>query len=186
MRALNNLIIIIIALSLSGFTNPGKDEFAGDYNLFRIDRNRDADVVMYDVKLDRQGNLHKSHPVNIYWKRLSQNGELEPITNIQKNFGYGIRYFENSIEMADFKLVSYKDQVFQIRRSNEGQFRVYTRTAGCELEVNNLYIQFKDNAFWLPEILKIEIQGLDTENGNPVTAVITPESGNSTLKIAKR
>jgi len=186
MRTSKSIIVIFIALSLSGFTNPDKDDFAGDYNLFRIDRNRNADVVMYDVDLDKQGKLNTSTPVKVYWKKLSHKGELEPITSIQKNFGYGLRFLEKSAEKVDFRLVCYKDQVFHIRKSDEGSFRVYTSTAGCEIEVNSLFIQFKDDAFWFPEILTIKILGTNTEIGSLVTATITLDSGNSVLQMAKQ
>jgi len=186
MRTSKNIIVFIIAISLSGFTNPDKDDFTGEYNLFRIDRNRNADVVMYDVDLDAQGNLNTSAPVKVYWNKLSQDGKLEPITSIQKNFGYGLRFQEKSAEKVDFQLVSYKDQVFQIRKSDEGTFRVYTHSAGCEIEVNSLFIHFKDEAFWFPEILAIEILGTDAEKGTLVTATITLDSGNSVLQMAKQ
>ena len=186
MRTSTTLVVITIALSLSGFTNPDKDDFAGDYNLFRIDRNRNADVVMYDVDLDTQGKLNTSTPVKVYWKKLSQQGEFEPITSIQKNFGYGLKILEKSTEKVDFQLVSYKKQVFQIRKSSEGTFRVYTHSAGCEIEVTSLFIQFKDNAFWFPEISEIKILGTDTEKGSRVTATITLDSGNSVLQMAKQ
>ena len=186
MRTLKTIVIIITASFLSGFTNPDKKNVAGDYNLFRIDRNRNGDVVMYDVKLDTRGNLNTQRPVKVYWKKQSQDGELEPITSIQKKFGYGLRFLNKSNETADFQLVSYKNQVFQIRKSAEGSFRVYTRAAGCQIEVNSLFIQFKDNAFWFPEISEIKILGTDTEKGSLVTATITLDSGNSVLQMAKQ
>ena len=65
-NTLNISALILIFLFLSGFSNPdNRETYPGDYNLFKIDRSRDADVVMYDVKLDSSLYIHFED--NSFW-----------------------------------------------------------------------------------------------------------------------
>ena len=74
------IILVVMAVFAFGFTNPDQAEkLAGDYNLFKIDRNRDPDIVVYDVRLDSQGKLDTSSPISVYWKKLSRDGIFEPL-----------------------------------------------------------------------------------------------------------
>jgi len=187
---LKSITLLILSLLVSGFTNPdtgdytkGK-EFSGDYTLFRINRSRDADYLVYDVQLDPDGNLDKSNPVKIYWKKQGQEIKSEPLTPIQNKFGYGIKIKDLTPEMAEFQLVSYREQVFRLSRSSDGSFRVYTSSAGCDIEVSSLYIHFEDDSFWFPSVSGIDVSGVDLASGNNVKVNISPGTENPPLKMA--
>jgi len=165
---------MFIVLS-SGFTNPeNKEPYPGDYTLFHIERSRDADVVMYDVNLDSQGKLDSSNPISVYWKKISGHGQPEPITMIQKKFGYGIKFKSITETVADFQLISYPDRTFQLRGSGNNTYRVYTISGDKEIELSSLYIQFEDNSFWFPTISRIELKGVDATFGEYLTETVTP------------
>ena len=185
MNSIKSITFLIMILLVSGFTNPDTGEdCSGDYNLFRIDRSRDADYIVYDVQLDPEGNLNSSMPVKVYWKKQGQESKSEPLTQIQQKFGYGIKLKDLSAEMAEFQLVSYKDQVFRLSKSSEGPYRVYTSSAGCEIEVSSLYIHFEDDSFWFPTVSGIDVWGVDTASGNPVMVNISPGLETLQKKIA--
>jgi hypothetical protein len=169
------IILVVMTVFASGFTNPDHAEnLAGDYNLFKIDRSRGPDIVMYDVRLDSQGDLDASMPISVYWKKFTEDGIFEPLTGIQKKFGYGIKFQNISEHSADFKFVSSLDRIFELRKSGDDHYRVYTYSGGNKVEVQKLYIHFEDDAFWFPEISRIELVGLDTEKGSMVYESIIP------------
>ena len=169
------IILVVLIVFASGFTNPDHSEnLAGDYNLFKIDRSRGPDIVVYDVRLDSQGKLDTSSPISVYWKKLSEDGITEPLTGIQKRFGYGIKFQNISEHSADFKFVSSLDRIFFLRNSGDDQYRVYTFSDDNKVEVKSLYIHFEDDSFWFPEISRIELVGLDTEKGSMVSESIIP------------
>ena len=121
------IILAVLIVFASGFTNPDHSEkLAGDYNLFKIDRSRGPDIVVYDVRLDTQGKLETSSPISVYWKKYSENGITEPLTRIQKKFGYGIEFQNISEHSADFTFVSSLDRIFKLRKSEDDQYRVFT------------------------------------------------------------
>ena len=169
------IILVVMAVFAFGFTNPDQAEkLAGDYNLFKIDRSRDPDIVVYDVRLDSQGKLDTSSPIAVYWKKFSRDSIYSPLTGIQKKFGYGIKYQHISEHAADFKFVSSLDRMFELRKSGNNHYKVYTYSEGNKIEVKSLFIHFKDDSFWFPEISSIELVGLDTEKGSMVSEAIIP------------
>ena len=167
--------LVILTLILSGYTNPDRSgDYPGNYNLFKIDRSRDRDIVLYDVRLDSLGNLDSSGPISAYWKKFTENGRYEPLTMIQQKFGYGIRFHNISESVADFQLVSFQDQLFRLRKNKDNEYRVYLVSGGKNIELRSLYIQFEDDSFWFPEISRIEIKGMDLAEGGLVTEIIIP------------
>ena len=169
------IILVVLTVFASGFTNPDHSEnLAGDYNLFKIDRSRGPDIVVYDVRLDSQGKLDTSSPISVYWKKFSEDGITEPLTGIQKKFGYGIKFQRIGEYSAEFKFVSSLDRIFELRKSGDDHYRVYTFSEGNKVEVKRLYIHFEDDSFWFPEISRIELVGLDTDKGNMVYESIIP------------
>jgi len=160
----------MLTIFTSGYTTPDhSDKLAGDYNLFKIDRSRDPDIVVYDVRLDSLGKLDSSSPIAVYWKKFSRDGRFEPLTGIQKKFGYGIKFQNIGEHAADFKFVFSLDRKFELRKSEDDHYRVYTFSEGNKVEVKSLFIHFKDDPFWFPEISRIELVGLDTEKGRMVS-----------------
>jgi len=169
------IILVVMAVLATGFTNPDKaEELAGNYNLFKIDRSRDPDIVVYDVRLDSQGKLDTSSPISVYWKKFTRDSIFEPLTGIQKKFGYGIKFQNIDEHSADFKFVSSLDRIFELRKSGNNHYKVYTYSEGNKVEVKSLFIHFKDDSFWFPEISRIELVGLDTEKGSMVSESIIP------------
>jgi len=172
-KVITYLIILISTLVSTAFIYPGGSYVATERNmLFKIDRSRDPDVIVYDVNLNSMGELDKSNPINIYWIKNTQKGIIKPLTGIQKKFGYGLKFISISENMADFQFVSYFDRVFKLRRTDNNQFKVFTVSHNKKVEVQRLYVQFEDKSSWIPNITNIELYGIDTDNGNPVSESI--------------
>ncbi len=169
------IYLLLISVFISGFiytSKPGK--IHGNYMLFKIDRSRDPDVVMYDVNLDDQDALNTEMPIRTYWKKNTQDGQFEFLTGIQKKLGYGLKFHDVTKNKADFQFVSNIDRTFELRRSNDDHYRVFTISQGITVEVKSLYIYFKDDSFWFPGISKIELHGIDTATRNVVIDIIIP------------
>jgi hypothetical protein len=163
--------VIIVFLALIA---AGSKEYPGDYNLFFIDRNRNPDVIMYDINLDSQGKLDATKPISIYWNRKNNNDQTDALTGIQNKFGYGLKFQRISEYSADFKFVSYFNRSFELRKSGNDKYRVYTYSDGKKVEVQNMYIHFENDSFWFPAITKIELIGIEPNKGSQVKEIIIP------------
>jgi len=173
-RRIIALLALISFFSCSFSYGENPPGITGNYNLFKIDRSRDPDVIIYDVNLDDRGNLNRSNPISIYWKKYSKEGEHESLTGIQRKFGYGLTFRTISENKVTFQFVSYHGLTFELRKSNDNNYKVYTIVEGKSVEVKSLYIHFTDNSFWFPKIDRIELYGIDKDRGSLIAETFYP------------
>ena len=167
-------LFLVSCFFLSFNSADERVSFPGEYTLFKIDRSRDPDLVIYDVNLNDQGMLDQSMPITVYWQKKSKSGQKESLTGIQKKFGYGLKFHTVSEHMADFQFVSYFNRMFELRKSKVGQYRVFTLSEGKRVEVTSMYIHFGDDSFWFPDVSRVELYGLAEVGRDPVKEIIIP------------
>jgi hypothetical protein len=94
MKKLNLLVMCAAILSISAalaFAETAKAK-----NLFRIERNLNANVVMYDAVIDDNGVINAKTPVDAYWLLLAKDGSREKLTVFQKQaYGFSVKPLEN-------------------------------------------------------------------------------------------
>jgi hypothetical protein len=79
------------------FANPdvlrsGAGEYPPGHDaLFHIERSKNASIVQYDALLDSNGDLLAKEPVDGYWIRHAEQGEVATLTWVQKKFAYGYK-----------------------------------------------------------------------------------------------
>lgn len=165
------IILAIIVLHKSEAADFGHGE---NNSLFKIGRSKDANEIFYVVRTTSKGSLDLSDPVQIYWKKFTKNGVIEPLTRIQCAFAYGLNFLSRSTERADFQFVSYSKRTFSVRKTRDGRFRVFTTANGAEVEVERLFIQIDGGTFWFPKISRVELHARIPEVGVPVVEIIKP------------
>ena len=144
--------------------------------LFKIERSRDPDEIWYTVNLNQNGSLNQDMPVKAFWVRKNDNNEIEPLTRIQKRFGYGIRAMdsENSRDNEwHFQLAAYKNQIFILKRSSDFQYKVFTLSEGKEIEVERIFVEFDGGSFLAPKISEVKLTGIDLNTGGEITEIIS-------------
>lgn len=142
--------------------------------LFEIWRNRDADKIYYELALNRDGNLNQQEPISIYWKQHSKNGEIKPLTRIQRNHSYGLKYLEIKPDHARFRFAASKERDFILMKNPQGQFRVYTLGEKGYQEFIRMYIHFSGGSYLMPVIGHIELTLKDQETGLITTQAFEP------------
>ena len=86
---------LLISLNIFSFAfEPGNEE---NNILFKIGRNRDANEIHYEVKTTAYGTLDLEEPIKIYWIKYNKHGTVEPLTIIQQNFSYGLKFLERTL-----------------------------------------------------------------------------------------
>ena len=144
--------------------------------LFMIERSRDLDEVWYSVNVDRNGRVDKDSPVKVYWVRKSEDSRIEPLTGIQRRFSYGIPSFELQNPYNDewvFKLAAYKNRFFTLKREDQsGAYKAFTQSAGREVEVVKMYIEFDGGSFLSPSIAYVELHAIDPSTGEMISEII--------------
>lgn len=169
-----NLITIISILYL-GLYLP-KNGLAQDKSyLFKIERSKDSNIIIYSLNTDQCGHLKETCPIEVFWLKREEGNRTEPLTWVQENYSYGIEFLSgNKPNEWEFKFVSYDKRTFKLRKSSDGNYKVYTTSNGREVEVSQIYIQIDGGSFWFPEISKVELYAFEQESHNLVLETIRP------------
>lgn len=178
-KKIKHYIFISISFLFLGLSVPPDTDGYESQHLFRIERSRDADEIIYDLVLDKDGKPNMQCPVNIYWIKHTTDGSIEPLTPIQNRFAYGIKLLNNRISNNEcntlqFQLVSNNEFTFTIKKSDNHKYKAYTQKDNKEYIVNKISINFENDSFWHPKISEIIIQGYEENSENLISEVITP------------
>ena len=59
--------------------------------LFHIERNKNANIVAYDARVETDGLLRKKDPVEVYWLKLAEDGARKKLKRIERRMAYGFK-----------------------------------------------------------------------------------------------
>lgn len=169
-------LLILAALSLSlkvyGTTKP--DSGSAQCELFHIERSRDANVIRYELNFDEHHQLSTDKPVKAYWVKYAADGCMRPLTWVQRKYAYGLNFEYVSSDSVVFTFVSYKKRTFELVRDVNGLMQAYTVCKGERVKVEKIFVQIDGGSFWLPEISKVELHGIDPKTQVAKVEVIRP------------
>lgn len=134
--------------------------------LFHIERNKNRNLVCYDINL-KEGKLNTKEPLNIYWINREENpGEKKNLSGIQRRFAYGFKLRSSGNDTAEVTLTAYPGRILTIRKWN-GKYV-------CTVEIDNktailqsLYVKAKEGSFTSVEY--VELRGVTIDSGQLVT-----------------
>ncbi|PKP01893.1 MAG: DUF4833 domain-containing protein [Bacteroidetes bacterium HGW-Bacteroidetes-9] len=149
---LKSVFVLAFGLLIVGFNSPSTS-----LNLFSIGRSKDANEIFYAINLDNPNKLNTENPINVYWLKRTENNKVEPLSWVQKKFAYGIVYLSKSENHAKFRFAAYDKRVFELKKNQDNEFKVFTISGNKEVEVNRIYIYITGGTFWIPEIPKVEL-----------------------------
>ncbi len=182
MRLMFKLIrIYLIAMALwTGYSSmsfaQGSAEDSSSF-LFKINRSRDADEIWYTINLNRSGNPDNDQPIKAYWVRKTKNNVTEPLTWVQNKYAYGISIvqpYDMQSRNLKFQFVSYAQQTFELRKSEDGDFNVFTSIDNKEIEVARIFVQIDGGSFWVPSVPFVKLMGYDVTSYDLVAQTIKP------------
>ncbi len=109
--------------------------------LFRIERNKNANIVQYDARIGANGMLHEKEPVVAYWIRLAEQGQVKKLTWIQRRFVYGFKVkLDGEENTATVDLAKNIGQTIEIKRK-DGDYRAVIQINGVESYLEKIFIQ---------------------------------------------
>lgn len=161
------LIILAIGIILVSFKAPDSNA-----QLFSIGRSKDANEVIYSLNLEKGNKLNLNEPIKVNWLKKTENNKIEPLTWIQKKFSYGLVYLKKNESYAKFHFAGYSGRLFELKKSRNGKFNVYTISEGKEVIVKRIYITISGGTFWFPEIPKVELYAELVINGQSIIEII--------------
>ncbi len=133
--------------------------------LFYLQRTPNSNTIVYDLNVDKDGNLDKEDPVNVYWIRYTEGGAKKGLNFIQRKFAYGIKVKRVTDEKYEIKSVAYDKHPMYLMKSDKGKYQVFTKINDTMAALSSIWIQIEGGTFWVPNVVYIELKGIDPVTG---------------------
>ncbi len=128
------LLICLFMPSISYSTELERDA------LFRIERNKNANIVQYDAQVTEDGRLYSEEPVVGYWIRLADKGQVQELSWIQNKFAYGFSAKHHKREnTVTLDMVADLGRDILVRQDRE-DYRAVGRIDGEDSYIEKIFI----------------------------------------------
>lgn len=109
--------------------------------LFVIERSTNANVIHYDAKLGKDGNLDPKEPVVAYWIMAAEDGRRQALTHLELEYAYGFTIQKDDLNSAyRMILVSQKGRSILITQ-NGGSVFAETTIGGHASRLYKIYVK---------------------------------------------
>ena len=153
------LISAVLLIPVESMSKGGRTQ-----NLFKIERNKNANIVQYDVQMRADGKLDPKKPVVAYWIRLAKDGRKKDLKWVEKQFAYGFstKYDAktNTAVMDMAAKIKRKIKVLEV----EGEYRAETRIDGQSAFLDKIFINSKGSGM-STKVRYMELYGKDVKTG---------------------
>lgn len=133
--------------------------------LFYLQRDPNTNTIIYELNVNKEGDLNKKEPVKVYWVRYGEKGEKEDLSYIQRKFAYGIQTKELGDNQYELRFVSHKKLPLYLMKSAEDKkYHVYVTVNKKKIQLNRIFVRIEGGSFWLPNVKYVELRGVNTAN----------------------
>ncbi len=141
--------------------------------LFYIQRNKNANTILYEVQRGPNGQMDPEEPVLVSWIRYTEGGHREPLNLMERSIAYGVSHKHTQNGMATMKFVASDRYPFIVQIRPGGQAEAWVMLKGRMTRLQYIHVQAVENA-WRPKVAWVELHGVDIATGAPVTERYTP------------
>ncbi len=160
MRWLSTTIVLLLVISAI----PARaDDETTPHRLFHIERNKNANIVVYDAEVLPDGSLPKKDPVVVYWLKLAEGGERKGLKGIEKRMAYGFKVEEREGDHLELKMKADVGRNVFVEAVDDS-FRAFIDINERRAQLDHIYI-FANEGGVLPTVEYIELFGRDAETG---------------------
>lgn len=143
--------------------------------LFYLQRTANTNTIVCELNYDKNGKLNDESPVHVFWIRYPEGGMRKELNYIQRVFAYGMK----SQAMGDgtYKLhfVSYRKQTFTLMPSpRDNKYHMYATINKRQAQLNRLFVKVDGGTFWSPNVVYMEMKGIDVATGKEVMERFKP------------
>lgn len=159
-------------LSLS-FTSSYTGAHDDADRIFFIARSKNANIVCYDLKTDKRGNIDEKEPLKVYWiNKTDHPGEVSELSYIQNKMAYGYSSKALGKGIYEISLVAFPSRKLLITRNEKGKYQGRMVIGGQQAVLTKIFVQAKPESFL--KVAWIELTGTSLEGGKVLSERIVP------------
>jgi len=143
---------------------------------FRIERNKNANIVQYDARIGANGLLHAKEPVAVYWVRLAEQGQVRKLSWSQRKFAYGFKVkLDNDKNAATMDMALNIGRKIVVKQEYE-DYRAVIQINGVASYLEKMFINASGKGI-STRLNYIELHGKAVNNGEEQYERIPPSEG---------
>jgi hypothetical protein len=142
--------------------------------LFYIQRDPNANTLIYELNTNQAGELDTDNPIHIYWIRYADKGQKDELNYIQRKFAYGVNTKLIKEGEYDVRFVAYKKLPLNLLKSGDGKYHIFAPIAKKQAILNRIFVKVEGGSFWLPNIVYVELKGTDPATGKEIIERFKP------------
>ncbi|MBS1650604.1 MAG: DUF4833 domain-containing protein [Bacteroidetes bacterium] len=145
--------------------------------LFYVQRTINSNTIVYTLNTNKDGELNENEPIKAYWIKYTQNGKIDPLTYIQRNYAYGVKskLIDKDKKSFQFEFVSYnKRKFFLMKSGSDNQYHAFGYVNNKMTILNNIMVRIEGGTFWVPNVKSVEVIAKDPSTSKIITEIIKP------------
>lgn len=142
--------------------------------LFYVQRDPNANTIMYDLNIDKNGVLDEENPMHVYWVKYAEKGQKEELNYIQRKFAYGLVTKKTADEQYDVRFVSYKKLPLVLKKADDNKYHIFVTADQKQIMLNRIFVKVEGGSFWLPNIVYVELKGTEQLTGKEIVHRFKP------------
>ena len=155
-------LFLAVALVLPMVSAAGEVEPANQ-RLFHIERNKNANIVVYDARVMPDSSLAEEDPMVVYWIKEAEDNRIEDLKGIERKMAYGFDVESREGNRLVVDLVADVGRDLVVDR-HAGEYRAFMEINGTTVLLDRIYI-FAKETLMPPKVKYIELFGTDPETG---------------------
>lgn len=161
-RVLQLMTALLLSISVTTSFATDDAELA-PHRLFHIERNKNANIVVYDAMALPDTTLPEDDPVTVYWLKLAEGGHRKELKGIESRMAYGFSVEERE---GDRLILEMKADIGRpvVVEKHEGVFKAFIEIGGKSVILGKVYI-FAEEKFPYPSVKYLELFGHDPVTG---------------------
>lgn len=142
--------------------------------LFYVQRSPNANTIVYELNIGKNGQLDTEDPMHVYWLRYAEKGQKEELNYIQRKFAYGVVTKPLGHDKYDVRFVSYKKFPLTLMKGEDGKYHIFATVNQKEMALSRIFIKIEGGSFWLPNVKYVEMRGTETSTGKEILERFKP------------
>ncbi|HKG05316.1 MAG TPA: DUF4833 domain-containing protein [Pedobacter sp.] len=163
------ILIIVLLFQISPAQSRPADSLPTprtENMLFFLQRDPDANTVIYELNFERDGKLNQRNPVKGSWIRYAEGGKCKELSGIESRFAYGVKCKALGNEEFEIRLVAYKQLPLYLKRSSEdNKYKIYIKDEGKDHLLKRVFVRVNGGSFWFPRVQYIDLITVNSTSG---------------------
>ncbi|HVZ26691.1 MAG TPA: DUF4833 domain-containing protein [Sediminibacterium sp.] len=143
--------------------------------LFYLQRTTNTNTIVCELNPDNNGLPNAEDPVHVFWIRYPEGGQRKELNYIQRIFAYGMKSQAQGNGVYKLHFVSYKKQsLWLMPWAKDNKYHVFTNINQHQALLTRIFIKIDGGSFWSPNIVYMELKGIDAITGKEVMERFKP------------